>query len=117
MAQKNWLVIMMLMAAVCLATGCNENNTKAKPSAIAGENENPNVEKIAELNNASSSVFLINKKIAKEVGLEVVWEAKLPMKKNERLQKITILNNRLYVFSSQNFMSCLQRQNGNPDEH
>ncbi len=109
MNPKNWIAItIILMAQMMGVTGCNENDTKENVNTIATEEKNK------EVNGDANDVFLINKKIAKKAGLKVVWEAKLPMKKNEQLKKITILNNRLYVFSSQNFMSCLQRQNGNP---
>jgi len=59
------------------------------------------------------SQWLVSPKLLEHANLKISWENKLPIKKTERLEQLFILGNRLYAISNQNYMTSLNRENGN----
>lgn len=45
--------------------------------------------------------------------LEILWQNKLPMDNSDRLERLFVLNNYIYVLSANNYMVCLNGQTGN----
>jgi len=45
-------------------------------------------------------------------GLKVVWETKVPIKMGEKLDRLIILGDRIYALSDVNYMSALNREDG-----
>jgi outer membrane protein assembly factor BamB len=56
---------------------------------------------------------LVSPKLVEHAKLEVVWEKELPIGETESVERLFILGNRLYVLSSQNYITSLNRENGN----
>jgi outer membrane protein assembly factor BamB len=61
---------------------------------------------------ARDSERLICPELLRHAGLEIVWDSKLPMKKAENLEQLLILGNRLYAISDRNYMTSLNKENG-----
>jgi outer membrane protein assembly factor BamB len=61
----------------------------------------------------SSSNSLVSPELLKHAGLKILWENKLPIKKDENLDRLLIFDNYLYVVSDRNFMLSLNQKNGN----
>ncbi|MHC4395963.1 MAG: outer membrane protein assembly factor BamB family protein [Planctomycetota bacterium] len=55
---------------------------------------------------------LVSKELLAHSKLERVWDNKLPIKESEKLKRIVILNNRIYVISDRNYMVSLNRHKG-----
>ena len=55
---------------------------------------------------------LVSSELLKAGGLKIVWENKMPIGKKESLEELLILGNRLYGFSSRNYLVSLDRSNG-----
>ena len=60
----------------------------------------------------SVSPRLVAPEVLRAVGLEVVWENKLPIKEKESLDRFFILDNRIYALSDRNYMFSLDRETG-----
>ena len=56
---------------------------------------------------------LVSAELLKEADLEILWENKLPIRPGEDLDKLIILDNRIYGFSNRNYMVSLNRNKGN----
>jgi outer membrane protein assembly factor BamB len=59
------------------------------------------------------SRHLVWPKLLEAADLKILWENKLPMKKTESLERLFIIDNRIYVLSDRNYMVCLNREKGN----
>ncbi len=57
--------------------------------------------------------WLIPRAMLASTELEIVWQFNLPMSKGESLDRLFLDGNRLYALSSQNFLSCINRADGN----
>lgn len=57
---------------------------------------------------------LITKDLLDSAGLTLVWQTKLPLRENEgeRFEAVTLLEDRLYVRSTENYMWSLDRKSG-----
>ena len=60
----------------------------------------------------SSSKPLISPELLKHAKLKMLWDNKLPIKKNENLDRLLIFGNHLYAVSDRNFMLSLNQKNG-----
>jgi hypothetical protein len=56
---------------------------------------------------------LVSPELLKHAKLKILWENELPIKKNESLEQLLMLDNRIYAISSQNYMVSLNKKNGN----
>jgi outer membrane protein assembly factor BamB len=61
-----------------------------------------------------TSQKLISPELLKPCNLKIVWENQLPIKPNEKVQRISILGNRIYVLSDRNYMISLNSEKGTP---
>ena len=61
----------------------------------------------------SSSQRLVSSELLKHANLKILWVNKLPIIKDESLERLHILGNRVYAISNQNYMVSLNRANGN----
>jgi outer membrane protein assembly factor BamB len=57
---------------------------------------------------------LISPEMLKAGNLKMVWENQLPIKADEKVQRISILGNRIYVLSDRNYMISLNSEKGTP---
>ncbi len=55
---------------------------------------------------------LISPDLLEHAKLKMLWQSELPIKYDETLEHISIIGNRMYVRSSQNYMFSLDRQTG-----
>ena len=55
----------------------------------------------------------VSRDLLRHVGLTVVWQGTLPVKPSERINVMTLLDNRLYVRSDRNYVWSLDRNDGN----
>lgn len=60
-----------------------------------------------------SSRWLVSPELLKQAKLKMLWQNELPIRKNESLERLFILGNRIYVLSDHNYMVSLDRENGN----
>lgn len=66
--------------------------------------------------NANSAIAvdrLIEPEKLKNTDLEIKWETKFPVGKNEELKTLTALGNRLYAFSTEGYAVAMSRSGGN----
>jgi len=61
----------------------------------------------------SSLERLVRPELLENTELEILWENKLPIKEGESLERLFILDNRIYGLSDNNFMVSLNRTRGN----
>ncbi len=61
-----------------------------------------------------TSQKLISPELLKPCNLKIVWENQLPIKAGEKVQRISILGNRIYVLSDRNYMISLNSEKGTP---
>lgn len=57
--------------------------------------------------------WLVPQEALKEVGLERVWQSKLPIRRTEKLERLELFGDKLYGLTDQNFMVCLDTAGGN----
>jgi outer membrane protein assembly factor BamB len=57
--------------------------------------------------------WLIPRAMVASTELKIVWQFNLPMSKGESLDQFFLYGNRLCALSSQNFLSCINRTDGN----
>ena len=62
----------------------------------------------------TTSQKLISPELLKAGNLKIVWENQLPIKPDEKVQRISILGNRIYVLSDRNYMISLNSEKGTP---
>ena len=55
---------------------------------------------------------LVSPELLEHAGMDTVWVTKLPLKDNERLEKLVMLGSNVYALSDQNFIFCLNREGG-----
>ncbi len=55
---------------------------------------------------------LVSPELLEHAKLKMLWQSELPIKYDETLEHISIIGNRMYVRSSQNYMFSLDRQTG-----
>ena len=60
----------------------------------------------------SGSKPLISQELLKHAKLKMLWDNVLPIKKNENLEQLLLLGNRLYAISDRNFVLHLNQKNG-----
>jgi outer membrane protein assembly factor BamB len=56
---------------------------------------------------------LVNPELLDAGNLQVVWENKLPIQKGESLERLFIIEGRIYALSSKNYMVALNKERGN----
>jgi outer membrane protein assembly factor BamB len=61
----------------------------------------------------SNSRPLVSPELLKHAKLKTLWENELPIEKNESLERLLMLNNRLYAISNRNYLIYLDKKNGN----
>ncbi len=57
--------------------------------------------------------WLIPRAMVSSTDLKIVWQFNLPMGKGESLDQLFLCGNRLCALSSQNYLSCINRADGN----
>ncbi|MHC4184779.1 MAG: hypothetical protein ACYSR4_02450 [Planctomycetota bacterium] len=55
---------------------------------------------------------LVSPELLERAMLEIVWDKKLPIQNSERLERLLIVGDRIYVLSDQNYIVSLDRKNG-----
>jgi len=61
----------------------------------------------------SSSKPLISQELLKHAKLKMLWDNELPIKKNENLDRLLLLNNWFYAVTDRNFVLSLNQKDGN----
>ena len=61
---------------------------------------------------ASDSGQLVSPELLRHAGLKTIWESELPIRKAESLEQLLILGNRIYAISDRNYMTSLNKENG-----
>ena len=56
---------------------------------------------------------LVSPELLGHAKLKMVWQNKLPIRKAESLDQLSIIGNRIYALSDHNYMVCLDREKGN----
>jgi outer membrane protein assembly factor BamB len=59
------------------------------------------------------SRWLIPRSIVASTDLKIIWQYNVPMADGESLEKLYLFENRLCVLSSRNYLTCLNRTDGN----
>jgi len=59
------------------------------------------------------SRWLVSPELLEHAKLEVVWENELPIRKTEDLERLVILDERIYALSDRNYMVSLNKEKGN----
>jgi outer membrane protein assembly factor BamB len=62
---------------------------------------------------ADDSRWLVQRSKLEQTELKIVWQFNLPLAENETLDQLLVFGNRLYALSSRNYLSCLNRADGN----
>lgn len=57
--------------------------------------------------------WLVPRELVESTDLRIVWQFNLPLSERETLDRMFIFGNRLCTLSSRNFLSCLNRADGN----
>ncbi len=60
----------------------------------------------------STSDAIISEKLLNQAGLQTVWQNAVALNPKEKIQKVTILGNYLYIFTDSNYLLCLDRNTG-----
>jgi outer membrane protein assembly factor BamB len=55
---------------------------------------------------------VISEKLLNEAGLQTVWQSAIPLNPQEKVEKITVLGNYLYVLTNSNYLFYLDRHTG-----
>ena len=56
--------------------------------------------------------WLVSRQLAEKNRLKILWQYNLPIKNNEKLDRLVALGDRLYALSSRNFLASLNRDTG-----
>ena len=56
---------------------------------------------------------LVSPELLRHAGLKTIWESELPIKKAENLEQLLLLGNRIYAISDRNYMTSLNKEDGN----
>jgi len=62
----------------------------------------------------TTSQKIVSPELLKPCNLKIVWENQLPIKPGEKVRRISILGNRIYVLSDRNYMISLNSEKGTP---
>ncbi|MFH1370816.1 MAG: PQQ-binding-like beta-propeller repeat protein [Planctomycetota bacterium] len=62
---------------------------------------------------ADDSRWLVPQSKLDPAELKIVWQYNLPLAEREALDQVRVFGNRLYALSSRNYLSCLNRADGN----
>lgn len=62
---------------------------------------------------AEDSRRLVSPELLRHANLKVVWHNQLPMQKTETLDRLMLVEDRIYALSSGNFMTSMDRHEGN----
>jgi hypothetical protein len=57
--------------------------------------------------------WLVPRELVESTDLKIVWQFNLPLSRRESLNRMYIFGNRLCALSSRNFLTCLNRADGN----
>jgi outer membrane protein assembly factor BamB len=85
-------------------SGCGSSQA-AKPASAEKSKESHNPP-------SGGSSSMISPALLDHASLKAVWEQKLPLKKGEKFVSVTLLGDRLYLRSDQNYMWSLDRAKG-----
>lgn len=66
------------------------------------------------LGQQDDSWWLVSPQLLRAANLEVVWQNKLPIKKDESLSRLISLGDRIYGLSDRNYIVSLSKEDGNP---
>jgi outer membrane protein assembly factor BamB len=61
---------------------------------------------------ADQQGLLISPALLKHAGLEMQWQLNLPVKTGEKVQRLHVFDDYLYVLTDHNYMFCLERNKG-----
>ena len=61
----------------------------------------------------SSLRRLVSPELLGHANLKILWEKKLPIRETENLERLLILDDRIYAISDRNYIASLNRENGN----
>lgn len=60
----------------------------------------------------SASGAVISEKLLNQAGLETVWQNAIALNPKEKVQRITVLGDYLYILTDSNYLFCLNRNTG-----
>ncbi len=60
----------------------------------------------------NSSRWLLSPKLLEQANLKTLWQNKLPIRNDEKLERLFILDNRIYALSDHNYIVSLDREKG-----
>jgi outer membrane protein assembly factor BamB len=60
----------------------------------------------------ATSNAIIDEKLLKEAGLEPVWQKAIALNPKEKVQRITIEDNYIFILTDSNYIFCLERDTG-----
>jgi outer membrane protein assembly factor BamB len=60
----------------------------------------------------STSDAIISERLLNQAGLETAWQNAIALNPKEKIQKVTILDNYLYILTDGNYLFCLDRNTG-----
>lgn len=79
---------------VLISAGCHKPVVKAEPEPI-------------------NLKWLVDKTMLDDHKLQMDWQIELPVRDNEKLSKLMIIENRIYAFTDSNYLFSVNRNNGN----
>jgi len=85
----------LVLVTIFYSFGCSERSDKA-----AWQMQQPVMEQ------------LIPDKLLSQADLELLWQREMPLKKNEKLERLQLIDDRLYALSSDNYLVSLDTDNG-----
>jgi outer membrane protein assembly factor BamB len=60
----------------------------------------------------STSGAIVSEELLNQAGLETVWQNAVALSPKEKIKKITVLGNYLYILTNSNYLFCLDRNTG-----
>ncbi len=57
--------------------------------------------------------WLVSPELLEHARLKILWQSELPIRKDESLERLILIGNRIYAFSDRNFLVSLDREKGN----
>ena len=102
MVRKVFVIACFLFLSIF--SGCTSLNKQAadQRTGLQSEMQEPIFDK------------LVSQDVLDAGNLELIWQSIVPLKKGETFKLLKIINNRIYALSSQNYLACLNRENGQP---
>jgi len=64
-------------------------------------------------NLTASPQWLVPQSAVEATDIKIVWQYNIPINKNESLDRLYVFDNRLLAITSRNFMTCLNKNDGN----